>query len=77
MMARVACRLPRRFTPPAPRAASVLARKRFRRYFTYEEAIEYVSWLHPGAEVVRDPAESVVRGTVETAGGSVEVYGLP
>jgi predicted nucleic acid-binding protein len=44
---------------------SVLARERFRRYFTYEEATEYVSWLHHGAEVVRDPAESVVRGAVE------------
>jgi hypothetical protein len=41
---------------------SVLARERFRRYFTYEEATEYVSWLHHGAEVVRDPAEGVVRG---------------
>jgi hypothetical protein len=36
---------------------AVLARERFRRYFTYEEATEYVSWLHHEAEVVRDPAE--------------------
>ena len=43
---------------------SVLAREKLRRYFTYEETTEYVSWLHYGAEVVRDPAEGVVRGAV-------------
>lgn len=43
---------------------SVLAREKFRRYFTYEEATEYVSWLHHKAEVVRDPAENLVMNTV-------------
>lgn len=43
---------------------AVLARERFRRHFTYEEATEYVSWLHHGAQVVRDPAEAVVSGVV-------------
>lgn len=43
---------------------TVLAREKFRRYFTYEEATEYVSWLHHEAEVVRDPAEKVVLGVV-------------
>jgi hypothetical protein len=35
------------------------------RYLTYDDSTEYVSWLHHEAEVVRDPAESVVRGAVE------------
>jgi predicted nucleic acid-binding protein len=50
---------------------SVLARGKYRRYLTYEDATEYLGWLHHEAEVVRDPAESVVRGVVEarTLGG--------
>ncbi|CAA9468301.1 MAG: hypothetical protein AVDCRST_MAG58-3780 [uncultured Rubrobacteraceae bacterium] len=55
---------------------SVLARERFRRYFTYEEATEYVSWLHHGAEVVRDPAEGVVRGAVEADPDDEYLVGL-
>ena len=43
---------------------TVLAREKFRRHFTYEEATEYVSWLHRRAEVVRDPAEAVIQGVV-------------
>ena len=35
-----------------------------------------MSWLHPGAEVVSDPAESVVRGTVETDPGDEYLVGL-
>jgi predicted nucleic acid-binding protein len=55
---------------------AVLARERFRRYFTYEEATEYVSWLHHGAEVVRDPAEDVVRGAVEADPDDEYLVGL-
>jgi len=46
---------------------TVLARAKFRRHFAYEEATEYVSWLHHEAQVVRDPAESVVVGVVVDA----------
>jgi predicted nucleic acid-binding protein len=55
---------------------SVLAREKFRRYFTYEEATEYVSWLHHEAEVVRDPAEGVVRGAVEADPDDEYLVGL-
>ncbi len=55
---------------------AVLAREKFRRYLTYEEATEYVSWLHHGAEVVRDPAESVVRGAVEADPDDEYLVGL-
>jgi len=55
---------------------AVLARERFRRYFTYEEATEYVSWLHHRAEVVRDPAEDVVRGAVEADPDDEYLVGL-
>ena len=55
---------------------SVLARERFRRYFTYEEATEYVSWLHHEAEVVSDPAEGVVRGAVEADPDDEYLVGL-
>lgn len=44
---------------------TVLAREKFRRYFTYEEAIEYVSWLHHEADVLEESAEGVVLGVVE------------
>jgi len=55
---------------------SVLARGKFRRYLTYEDATEYVSWLHHEAEVVRDPAESVVRGAVEADPDDEYLVGL-
>jgi putative PIN family toxin of toxin-antitoxin system len=55
---------------------SVLARGKFRRYLTYEDASEYVSWLHHEAEVVRDPAESVVRGAVEADPDDEYLVGL-
>jgi len=55
---------------------AVLAREGFRRYFTYEEATEYVSWLHHGGEVVRDPAEDVVRGAVEADPDDEYLVGL-
>jgi hypothetical protein len=35
-----------------------------------------VSWLHQGAEVVRDPAEGVVRGTVEADPDDEYLVGL-
>ncbi len=41
---------------------TVLAREKFRRYLTHEEANEYVSWLHHEAEVLEEPAESFVVG---------------
>lgn len=47
-----------------------------RRYLTYEDATEYVSWLHHEAEVVRDPAESVVRGAVEADPDDEYLVGL-
>ena len=55
---------------------SVLARGKFRRYLTYEDATEYVSWLHHEAEVARDPAESVVRGAVEADPDDEYLVGL-
>jgi predicted nucleic acid-binding protein len=55
---------------------TVLAREKFRRYFTYEEATEYVSWLHHEAEVVRDPAERVVVGAVDADPGDEYLVGL-
>jgi predicted nucleic acid-binding protein len=55
---------------------SVLARGMFRRYLTYEDATEYVSWLHHEAEVVRDPAESVVRGAVQADPDDEYLVGL-
>jgi predicted nucleic acid-binding protein len=55
---------------------AVLAREKFRRYLTYEEATEYVSWLHHGAEVVRDPAERVVRGAVQSDPDDEYMVGL-
>lgn len=41
---------------------TVLAREKFRRYLTQEEASEYVSWLHHEAEVLEESAESFVVG---------------
>lgn len=41
---------------------TVLAREKFRRYLTYGEATEYVSWLHHEARVVRDRAGGEVVG---------------
>lgn len=41
---------------------TVLAREKFRRHLTYEEAIEYVSWLHHEAEVLEELAEGFVAG---------------
>jgi len=41
---------------------TVLVRERFHRYFTYEEADEYVSWLHQKADVLEESAEGVVYG---------------
>ena len=35
-----------------------------------------MSWLHHGAEVVRDPAESVVRGAVEADSDDEYLVGL-
>jgi predicted nucleic acid-binding protein len=55
---------------------AVLAREKFRRYLTHEEATEYVSWLHHGAEVVRHLAESVVRGAVEADSDDEYLVGL-
>jgi predicted nucleic acid-binding protein len=55
---------------------SVLARGKFRRYLTYEDATEHVSWLHHEAEVVRDPAESVIRGAVEADPDDEYLVGL-
>lgn len=55
---------------------SVLAREKFRRYFTYEEATEYVGWLHHEAEVVEDPAESLVRGLVDADPDDEYLVGL-
>jgi putative PIN family toxin of toxin-antitoxin system len=55
---------------------TVLAREKFRRYFTYDEATEYVSWLHHEAEVVRDPPEMVVRGVVEADPDDEYLVGL-
>lgn len=55
---------------------TVLAREKFRRYFTYEEATEYVSWLHYRAEVVRDPAEAVIRGAVDADPDDEYLVGL-
>ena len=55
---------------------TVLAREKFRRYLTYEDATEYVSWLHHGAEVVRDPGENVVRGAVEADPDDEYLVGL-
>lgn len=55
---------------------TVLAREKFRRYFTYEEATEYVSWLHHEAEVVRDTAEKVVLGAVAADPDDAYLVGL-
>ena len=41
---------------------SVLVRERFRQYLTYEERVEYVSWLHHRAEVLEEPVEGSVLG---------------
>lgn len=41
---------------------TVLARRKFRRYLTYEEAIEYVSWLHHEAEALDERAEGFTVG---------------
>lgn len=55
---------------------TVLAREKFRRHFTYEEATEYVSWLHHEAQVVRDPAESVVYRVVDADPDDEYLVGL-
>jgi hypothetical protein len=46
------------------------------RYLTYDDSTEYVSWLHHEAEVVRDSAESVVRGAVEADPDDEYLVGL-
>ena len=55
---------------------TVLAREKFRRYITYDEVTEYVSWLHHEAEVVRDSAEQVVQGAVEADPDDEYLVGL-
>jgi predicted nucleic acid-binding protein len=55
---------------------TVLAREKFRRYLTYDEATEYVSWLHHEAEVVRDLPENVVRSAVEVDPDDEYLVGL-
>jgi predicted nucleic acid-binding protein len=55
---------------------TVLAREKFRRYLTYDEATEYVSWLHHEAEVVRDPPEKLVRGAVKADPDDEYLVGL-
>ncbi len=55
---------------------TVLAREKFRRLFSYEEATEYVSWLHHQAEVVRDPAEKVVYRVVDADPDDEYLVGL-
>lgn len=55
---------------------AVLAREKFRPFFTYEEATEYVSWLHHEAEVVRDRAEGEVVGVVGTDPDDEYLVGL-
>lgn len=41
---------------------TVLAREKFRRHLTHDEAAEYVSWLHHEAEVLEEPDESLAVG---------------
>lgn len=55
---------------------TVLAREKFRRHFTYEEATEYVSWLHHRAQVLRDPAEKVTVGVVDADPDDEYLVGL-
>lgn len=55
---------------------TVLAREKFRRHLAYEEAVEYVSWLHHGAEIVQDPAGSIVRGVVDADPDDEYLVGL-
>lgn len=55
---------------------TVLARERFRRHFTYEEATEYVGWLHHWAQVAGDPAEGVVVGVVDADPDDEYLVGL-
>lgn len=55
---------------------AVLAREKFRRHLTYEEATEYVSWLHHEAQVARDPAEKVVYRIVEADPDDEYLVGL-
>jgi predicted nucleic acid-binding protein len=55
---------------------TVLAREKFRRYLTYDEATEYVSWLHHEAEAVRDPPEKLVRGAVKADPDDEYLVGL-
>ena len=62
--------------PRAQYAATRSKREKFRRYITYDEATEYVSWLHHEAEVVRDPAEKVVRGAVKADPDDEYLVGL-
>lgn len=66
---------------------AVLAREKFRRYLTYEEAVEYVSWLHHEAEVLEeldvsfavgattDPDDDYLVGLTILAGASYLVSG--
>jgi predicted nucleic acid-binding protein len=61
---------------------TVLVRKRFRRYLTYEEAVEYVSWLHHRAEVLEEPVEGSVLGATPDpddylVSGDDHLLGLP
>jgi predicted nucleic acid-binding protein len=60
--------------PWSPRSARIVAFTS--RYLTYEDATEYVSWLHHEAEVVRGPAESVVRGAVQADPDDEYLVGL-
>ena len=55
---------------------AVLMREKFRRYFTYEEATEYVSWLHHEAEVVRDLSEKAIVGVVAADPDDAYLVGL-
>lgn len=55
---------------------AVLAREKFRRHITYEEATEYVSWLHHKAEVANDPSESLAKGALKADPDDEYLIGL-
>jgi len=61
---------------------TALVRGRFRRHLTYEEAVEYVSWLHHRAEVLEEPVEGSVLGPTPDpddylVSGDDHLLGLP
>jgi predicted nucleic acid-binding protein len=62
---------------------TVLVRERFRRYLPYEEAVEYVSWLHHRAKVLEEPVEDSVLGATPApdddylVSGDDHLHGLP